>query len=97
MPRVKREAVETAAVALFERTFVDVEGTRKHVAGELGARLSEVTTQAERAEREVAEKTAQRARVERDYLTRDLSAASYERLSAMLDTEVTAALPSASA
>ena len=92
MPRVKREAVETVAVRLFERTFVDREATRKHVAAELGNRLSEVIAQAQRSEREAAEKKAQRARVERDYLHEDLSAANYERLSEQLDAELSASL-----
>ena len=91
MPSLKREDVDAAGLAMFERAFVDLDATRAHVACELDARLLEVEAQSERAGREVAEKTAQLARVERDYLAGTLSAATYERLRLQLAQDLAAA------
>jgi hypothetical protein len=79
------------ALAMFELAFLDLDATRDQFAADLTAHLSEVETQESRSAREVSEKAAQIARVERDYLAGDLTAPTYERLSAQLQQEHAAA------
>jgi hypothetical protein len=87
MGKLDRATIERAVLALFERSFHDFAETRAHVATDLAAQLEEASAQLDEAKRESAEKAAQRARVERDYLSGELSAASHDRLSARLDEE----------
>jgi site-specific DNA recombinase len=91
MPNQPREVVDEHALAMFERTFLDLEATRAQFADDLTAHLNVVQTQQQRAAREVSEKAAQIARIESHYLMAKLSAETYERLSAQLTQEHAAA------
>jgi hypothetical protein len=76
---------------MFERTFLDLDATRTHVAADLHVRLGEIEAHAHDAEREVAGLTAKLARIEHDYLTAELPAAEYLRLKDRLTDNLTAA------
>ena len=91
MPNLPRAEVDRQALELFERLFLDLDATREQFAADLNAHLEEVETQQQRAAREAAERAVQIARVERDYLAGDLTAATYERLSAQLEQDHAAA------
>ena len=77
MPNLPRAEVDRQALELFERLFLDLDATREEFAADLNAHLEEVETQQQRAAREAAERAVQIARVERDYLAGDLTAATY--------------------
>ena len=91
MPPIDRAAVEVAALSLFERVALDIEGTRAHIAAQLRARITETETQAERAERDIAQKRSAWARFDRDYESGELGAASYERQVARVSEELAGA------
>jgi DNA invertase Pin-like site-specific DNA recombinase len=91
MPPIDRAAVEVAALSLFERVALDIEGTRAHIAAQLQARMTEAQTQADRAERDIAQKRAALARFDRDYEAGELGAANYERQVARVSEELAAA------
>ena len=90
-PALSRDAVDREALRLFEDHFLDLEATRERVTAELHARLDEVEAQTRRAGREVAEKTAQLSKIERDYLAGDLAASTFERLTEQVTAERDAA------
>ncbi|HTU98790.1 MAG TPA: recombinase family protein [Solirubrobacteraceae bacterium] len=92
MPRQRREDVDGRFLSLFEARFLDLDKTRAHVAAELGRRVRQIDTQLANAERAVASAEDQRSRVEADYLSGDLGAASYERLLGRLDGEAAASV-----
>jgi hypothetical protein len=91
MPVLRRAAVDLTALRLFERVALDIDATREQIAAQLDTRIAEARERAERAAHEVAEKTLQLARIERDYLAEELGAQSYERLRARLEDERSAA------
>jgi DNA invertase Pin-like site-specific DNA recombinase len=91
MPFLPRHAVESAALRMFEVAALDVEATRRHVAEQMGARLNEARTQAERASREVAAKRAALYRFDREHEDGQLSATNYERQVARVGEELAAA------
>jgi hypothetical protein len=91
MPDQNRAAVDTAFFSVFTQTSLDLEGTRRQVAEQIGARLGEVEAQANRAAREASSLRDQAARVEHDYRSGDLSAANYERITAEVAAELEAA------
>jgi hypothetical protein len=91
MPDQDRVAVDGTFFMMFEKVSLDLEATRRQVAEQLNARLSETLTQAGRATREVARLQAETVRTDRDYRSGELSPASYERLSADIAQELKAA------
>jgi hypothetical protein len=88
MPAQDRASVDIAVVHAIEEMFVDLDATRDRVAAQLDSYLAETEAEAARAERERAEKTAQRERVERDYLAGELSGVNYERLAERLSDDL---------
>jgi hypothetical protein len=91
MPDQNRAAVDTAFFSVFTQTSLDLEGTRRQVAEQIGARLGEVEAQANRAAQEASSLRDQAARVEHAYRSGDLSAANYERITAEVAAELEAA------
>jgi site-specific DNA recombinase len=87
MPDQPREATDRQALDMFEKQFLDLDATRAQFATDLTAHLTEIEAQEHRATREVAEKTSHIARIERDYLAEELTAATYERLSKQLEQD----------
>lgn len=86
-----RAEVDAAFLRTFERTFLDLDATRAHVATELHQMVADVEAQIASADAAESAKTAQLARVEADYLAEELGAAAYTRLSASLGEELQAA------
>jgi DNA invertase Pin-like site-specific DNA recombinase len=91
MPILPRAEVDEAALDLFARWALDVGGTRDRLTARVDARLAEVDAQAQRAGNEAVDLRAQAARLDRDYRSGDLGAASYERLTAVVGDELRAA------
>jgi site-specific DNA recombinase len=91
VPRIRRDRIDTAALAMFEEVALDVEATHRHVAEQLDARANEATALAERAAQELAELAAEEDRLDRDYRRGVLPAERYTRLAAAVAEERTAA------
>ena len=91
MPTLRRVDVDVPALRLFEEWALDVDSTREHIGAQLGSRIDETRSQAERAGREVQKLRAQRERIERDYRAEELGAAAYSRVSANVAEELDAA------
>jgi len=91
MPDFKRDAIDREGLDFFERSFLDLDATREQIGSDLSARLEQIDAEAQRAAREASEKAAQIVRVERDYFAGELSAESYERLTARLTDDLAAA------
>jgi site-specific DNA recombinase len=92
MPSFSRWEVDLSFLNLFEEKFLDLNATREHVAAQLDQDLQDTVGQSHVAEREVASIERKRARIEEDYLAETLSAPAYERMSAKLDEQATAAV-----
>jgi hypothetical protein len=88
----KRADFDRRFLALFESEFLDFDATRERMATELGRSLELVAEQLATAESEVARIEEQQQRVEADYLSQELGAAAYDRLSAKLDAQQGAAI-----
>jgi site-specific DNA recombinase len=84
---VKRAPLDDAVLRYFANVAVDVEATRTHVLERLSRQRGDTVAELRRARRDVAENAAQRARIERDYLSGELTAAGYEPLRVKLDEE----------
>jgi hypothetical protein len=91
MPILRRVDVDSAVLAMFETSALDYEATRAHVASQLQTTVTDVGAHVDRAEREANGVRTGLARVERDYLSGDLSAGRYEDLSARLEEDLRAA------
>lgn len=87
---VARPAIDSAVMEYFERVGLDLDATRQQIEAGITRRMASASAVARAAERQVALKEAELARVERDYLAGDLSAKAYERLSRQLEMETTA-------
>lgn len=88
---IRRERIDGAVFERFAADHLDLEATRREleaVANREVAETRELRAQGERDERQAAEALE---RIERDYLSGDLSAASYERLRERAASELDAA------
>jgi len=90
VPPIKRSAVDTAALSMFERWSLDVEGTKAALAEEVSERVSETVVEADRAAREAEERRGGLAIIERDYTSGSLPVEEYTRLRAKLGDELVA-------
>jgi site-specific DNA recombinase len=87
---VPRTTIDGAALRYFEQTALDVTATREQIRSATNAKLDEVEALRGQVERDQLQRTAQRSRIEADYLAGHLSAEKYERLDARLAEELEA-------
>lgn len=88
---LQRGAVDSAMLRFFEERVLDIEETRRQLAGAVGRQLDEVRALLGQAEAELQRLDASRKRVERDYLAGDLPATLYAGHVEGLETDQTAA------
>jgi len=88
---VKRGDIDGPMLAEFQRRHLDLDATRERVAERMAADLTTAADLREQAETALGRTRAELDRVERDYLSGELSAANYERLGARLGSELQAA------
>jgi hypothetical protein len=91
MPGLRADAIEPAVFSFFHKNLHDREATRKQVADAVDHQHRQSSELAAAADREVSKTDESLARIEADYLAGDLTAATYERLSANLAEERDAA------
>jgi len=91
MPSVRRELIDEAVLAYFERVGVDVDATRRHFAEQFELQGEEVLKQAKRAEREALQAAAAVAKAESEWAAGELGGKTYERLTAKYDDQRRAA------
>jgi site-specific DNA recombinase len=90
-PTVRREQIDGAVLAYFERVGLDVDATRRQFAERIGRVLGETNAMLVAAEREAGLASDRLARVKRDYLDGSLSAAEWRELRSELEAEAAAA------
>ncbi len=88
---VRREVVDDAVFRYFARVGLDVEATRKALAGARSRKLSEVLALREVAERDVRASQERLMRVRRDYTDGAITAADWIEFRTELETELSAA------
>jgi DNA invertase Pin-like site-specific DNA recombinase len=91
MPWLRADAIEPAVFSFFHKNLHDRDATRKRVADACDHQHRQHAELAAAADREVSKTAESLARVEADYLSGDLTAATYERLAATLAEERDAA------
>jgi hypothetical protein len=91
MPVLQRVVVDVPAMTLFTRSAFDQEATQERFAARADERVAEIRAQAERAEREVAQKSAALAMFDRQHEASEIRAASYERQVTRVSEEMAAA------
>lgn len=91
MPNLPRVLIDDSVRRYFENVGLDIEATRASVADAVGRRSAEARALREDAESEEQRLRAGLARIERDYVSGELSGASYDHLTAKLAPELEAA------
>ncbi len=92
---VKRDLIDSAVWTFFERVALDVDATRRAITEQTDAKLSQVSTLVQQAQREVATAQERLDRVRRDYTNGDLTAAEWRELREELESDLEAAQASA--
>jgi site-specific DNA recombinase len=91
MPSIHRSKVDDAIYAYFRDLELDVRATREQLAGAMERRLTEARELLGAAEQEAQEAAGRLARVKRDYIAGDLTAAEWRELRGELEPEAAGA------
>lgn len=88
---VRRRDVDEAVFAYFEQIALDIEATRDQMHAAMDRKLREAEVLLSAAEQEAQEAAEQLARIKRDYVRGDLTAAEWRRFSSELEPQAAAA------
>ena len=88
---VKRADIDLAVLAYFEKVGLDLDATREQLRGAITRKAEETKAMLESARREATKVEERLARVKRDYLEGNLTAAEWRDLKAELEPEGSAA------
>ncbi len=91
MPTHRRRDVDEAVLSYFERVALDIEATKQALAESRDRNLAQSRAALAEAEKEVADLTTHRARIERDYASDELPAHLYAKEDAKLNETLPAA------
>jgi site-specific DNA recombinase len=88
---IRRADIDAAVLAHFEQTVLDVEATREQIAAAMDRKLAEAKALRDSAEQEERAAAARLARVKRDYMNDELTAAEWREFRGELEPEAEAA------